>query len=260
MSAELEAEPAEAAPLFGDRIELARRFASNLAEHGEERGLIGPQEPPRLWNRHILNSAIAAQRHGLESAVLFRTPNNRGVAREVLALRRDSMGELIPAGLAAPVRLAHALERGAHVGMLVDQRFGRGPKVDVFGRKAAANPLLAVLAQRFDCPVHGARAIRLPGGRFRVELTPEIAPLHVERIRLLARNGFYDGIVWHRVIDAFMAQTGRLVVCGDAGDALGDSIYEARLYVRGSVASLGADCVERELRDEHLRELHAAVG
>lgn len=60
MSAELEAEPAEAAPLFGDRIELARRFASNLAEHGEERGLIGPQEPPRLWNRHILNSAIAA--------------------------------------------------------------------------------------------------------------------------------------------------------------------------------------------------------
>lgn len=60
MSAELEVEPAEAAPLFGDRIELARRFASNLAEHGEERGLIGPQEPPRLWNRHILNSAIAA--------------------------------------------------------------------------------------------------------------------------------------------------------------------------------------------------------
>lgn len=60
MSAELEAEPAEAAPLFGDRIELARRFALNLVEHGEERGLIGPQEPPRLWNRHILNSAIAA--------------------------------------------------------------------------------------------------------------------------------------------------------------------------------------------------------
>ena len=52
---------------------------------------------------------------------------------------------------------------------------------------------------------------------------------------------------------AFMAQTGRLVVCGDAGDALGDSIYEARLYVRGEVGSLGADCVEKELRDEHVR-------
>jgi glutamate synthase domain-containing protein 3 len=54
---------------------------------------------------------------------------------------------------------------------------------------------------------------------------------------------------------AFMAQTGRVVVLGDAGDSLGDSLYEARLYVRGSVASLGADCVEKELRDEHLTEL-----
>jgi glutamate synthase domain-containing protein 3 len=61
---------------------------------------------------------------------------------------------------------------------------------------------------------------------------------------------------------AFMAQKGRLVVCGDAGEALGDSIYEARLYVSGAVAGLGADCVEKELRDEHaaeLRELLAAA-
>ena len=44
-------------------------------------------------------------------------------------------------------------------------------------------------------------------------------------------------------------------MCGDAGEALGDSIYEARLYVRGGVASLGADCVEKEVRDEHRAEL-----
>ena len=49
----------------------------------------------------------------------------------------------------------------------------------------------------------------------------------------------------------FMAQSGSLTVLGDAGEALGDSIYEARLFVRGSVASLGADCIEKELRDEH---------
>jgi glutamate synthase domain-containing protein 3 len=53
-------------------------------------------------------------------------------------------------------------------------------------------------------------------------------------------------------MSAFMAQTGNLVVFGDAGDALGDSIYEARLFVRGAVKSLGADCVEKEMRDEHL--------
>jgi methylamine---glutamate N-methyltransferase subunit B len=65
------------------------------------------------------------------------------------------------------------------------------------------------------------------------------------------------GSVGH--LSAFMAQTGCLVVCGDAGDALGDSIYEARLYVGGTVAGLGADCVEKELRDEHATQLRALL-
>lgn len=65
------------------------------------------------------------------------------------------------------------------------------------------------------------------------------------------------GSVGH--LSAFMAQTGALVVCGDAGDALGDSIYEARLYVRGSVKGLGADCVEKELRDEHVAQVRALL-
>jgi methylamine---glutamate N-methyltransferase subunit B len=61
------------------------------------------------------------------------------------------------------------------------------------------------------------------------------------------------GSVGH--MSCFMAQAGRLVVLGDAGDALGDSLYEARIYVRGTVASLGADCVEKELEDEHRDEV-----
>jgi methylamine---glutamate N-methyltransferase subunit B len=56
-------------------------------------------------------------------------------------------------------------------------------------------------------------------------------------------------------MSAFMGQAGRLVVCGNAGEALGDSLYEARLYVRGKVASLGADCVEKPMRAQHLAEL-----
>jgi len=56
----LEAEPAVAAMLFGDRIDTARAFTDALAREGEQRGLIGPLELPRLWTRHILNSAIAA--------------------------------------------------------------------------------------------------------------------------------------------------------------------------------------------------------
>jgi glutamate synthase domain-containing protein 3 len=66
------------------------------------------------------------------------------------------------------------------------------------------------------------------------------------------------GSVGH--MTAFMAQTGRIVVLGDAGDSLGDSLYEARLYVRGSVKGLGADCVEKEMRDEHLSELRELLG
>jgi glutamate synthase domain-containing protein 3 len=61
------------------------------------------------------------------------------------------------------------------------------------------------------------------------------------------------GSVGH--MSAFMAQRGNLVICGDAGEALGDSIYEARLYVRGKVESLGADCIEKDMREEHLEDL-----
>jgi len=66
------------------------------------------------------------------------------------------------------------------------------------------------------------------------------------------------GSVGH--MSAFMAQAGRLVVCGDAGQHLGDSIYEAILYVRGCVASLGSDCVEKPMTDEHLATLGALLA
>ena len=60
-------------------------------------------------------------------------------------------------------------------------------------------------------------------------------------------------------MSAFMAQRGCLVVCGDAGEALGDSIYETHLYVRGEVASLGADCIEKEFRENHVAELRSLL-
>jgi methylamine---glutamate N-methyltransferase subunit B len=61
------------------------------------------------------------------------------------------------------------------------------------------------------------------------------------------------GSVGH--LSAFMAQAGNLLVLQDAGEALGDSIYEAQLYVRGKVQSLGVDCVEKPLEEQHKREL-----
>ena len=65
------------------------------------------------------------------------------------------------------------------------------------------------------------------------------------------------GSVGH--MSAFMAQAGNLVVLGNAGDALGDSIYEARLFVRGNVQSLGADCIEKPLADAHKAHLRTIL-
>ena len=76
-------------------------------------------------------------------------------------------------------------------------------------------------------------------------------------ISLKGADVVVGGSVGHN--SAFMAQAGHLVVCGDAGDGLGDSIYEAVIYVRGEVGSLGADCVEKEMTDVHVENLAALL-
>jgi Kdo2-lipid IVA lauroyltransferase/acyltransferase len=159
--------------------ETERPGRIELSPGSKERfmALLEDGKPALFFAAYLANwelPAVAAMRHGLPSAALYRTPNNRAIARDILAMRRDVMGELIPAGAAAPIRMMEALDRGLHLGMLVDQRFGRGPRIRFLGRTASANPLLARLARRFDCPIHGARAIRLPGNRFRLELTEAV--------------------------------------------------------------------------------------
>lgn len=54
---------------------------------------------------------------------------------------------------------------------------------------------------------------------------------------------------------AFMGQSGNFVICGDAGHHIGDSLYEARIFIRGKAGELGADCIEKEMRAEHLEIL-----
>jgi len=60
--------------------------------------------------------------------------------------------------------------------MLVDQYNVQGVDVTFFGRRTKANPMLARLARHVECPIHGARMIRLPAHRFRIEMTEAIAP------------------------------------------------------------------------------------
>ncbi|GAA1857544.1 16S rRNA (guanine(527)-N(7))-methyltransferase RsmG [Microbacterium koreense] len=81
----IEPEPTVAAEIFGGRIDLARRFTAALGAHGEERGLIGPLEPARLWTRHILNSAVAAP---LFSGRVADVGSGAGLPGLVLAIAR----------------------------------------------------------------------------------------------------------------------------------------------------------------------------
>jgi 16S rRNA (guanine527-N7)-methyltransferase len=85
----LETEPAAAAILLGDRIELTRRFTENLAAHGEELGLIGPLELPRLWTRHVLNSALVAPL--LRPGLVGDVGSGAGLPGLVLAIARPDV-------------------------------------------------------------------------------------------------------------------------------------------------------------------------
>ena len=72
-------------------------------------------------------------------------------------------------------------------------------------------------------------------GRVVIEMRPDLAPGHVDRLKTLAREGFYDGIVFHRVIDGFMAQTGCPHGTGTGGSEYGNltAEFNAEPHVRG---------------------------
>lgn len=133
--------------------------------------LLNDGQPALCFAAHLGNwelPAVMAAAHGMQSAVLYRMPNNKAVAKEIARIRGPLMGHLIRSRAQAPLEMAAALERGEHLGMLVDQHFSRGVDVMFFGRRCKANPAIARLARQFECPVVGVRVIRLPGRRFRI--------------------------------------------------------------------------------------------
>lgn len=117
---------------------------------------------------------ICAATFDLDVTALFRPPNNPYIAKRVLRARRTSMGHLVPSKAGAAWALAGKLNSGSNVGMLVDQKFQRGLPGTFFNRPVRTNPLLAKLARQFNCDVYPARCIRLPEGRYRLELYPPI--------------------------------------------------------------------------------------
>ena len=133
--------------------------------------------PAILFTGHIANFELlplVSTRFDLQIKSLFRKPNNKYAASHVAGARKEFSKNLIASGPGASFQLMSALERGDHIGLLVDQKFRRGIQVPFFGKDAPTNTLLAKLARRYGCPVHGARTVRLPNGRFRLEITDEL--------------------------------------------------------------------------------------
>jgi len=142
--------------------------------------MIKSRTPTLAFGAHLANwevSAVGAKLLGANSAALYRRPNIRAISDAVIKLRTPLIGQLIPTGLDAPVRLARLLQSGVHVGMLADQHFSKGVEVIFFGRPCKANPLIALLARQTECTIRGARVVRLPdGNRFRCDITDPIEP------------------------------------------------------------------------------------
>jgi KDO2-lipid IV(A) lauroyltransferase len=134
-------------------------------------------KPGLIFAAHLANwelPAICAARYGLDATAVFRAPDDPAVAHVVHEARSQTMGGLVAARPGAAFAMRGVLERGGHLGMLIDQHFTRGVIVDFLGRPALANPLLGKFARQYECPVHGVRIVRLPGQRFKVELTPPL--------------------------------------------------------------------------------------
>lgn len=134
-------------------------------------------KPALIFSAHLANwelPAICAARFELDATAVFRAPNDPAIAKIIQEIRGQTMGGLEAARQGAAFAMQGVLERGGHLGMLVDQHFTRGVKVNFFGRPALANATLAKFARHFECPVHGVRVIRLANYRFRLELTPAL--------------------------------------------------------------------------------------
>ena len=89
----LEVEPAAAVTLFGDRIDVARAYTADLARRGEELGLIGPLELPRLWSRHVINCALVAPL--LSPGTVGDVGSGAGLPGLVLAIARPDVNMVL---------------------------------------------------------------------------------------------------------------------------------------------------------------------
>jgi 16S rRNA (guanine527-N7)-methyltransferase len=170
----IEPEPTVASQFFGDRIDVAREFAGQLGRRGEELGLIGPLEPPRLWTRHIINSVLVAPL--LRPGVVGDIGTGAGLPGLVLAIARPDV-EFV---LIEPMerRVAWLQEQVAHLSL-----------ANVVVRRARAEDV----AQEFTLDQVTARA---------VSAFAKLIPLTVPLVRTGGELVLMKGANAEREVDA----------------------------------------------------------
>ncbi len=194
--AELGVAPDSAAAIFGPRIDLARRYAELLAGPGVERGLLGPREVDRIWDRHLLNSAAVAELleagervidigsgAGLPGIpVALARPDVEMVLLEPLLRRSEFLGEVVD-----QLGLAVEVVRGRAEELWVRHRFGE--------RDAAVSRAVASL----DKLAKWSMPLLRPGGRM---------------LALKGERGREEVEQYRRVMAASGAVDARVVTCG----------------------------------------------
>ena len=126
--------------LFGTRLPLAARYVDLLTEHGVSRGLIGPREVPRLWQRHILNSAVVAELIPTGAAVVD-VGSGAGLPGVPLALARPDLKVTLLEPMAR--RVAWLTDVVAELGIPIEVVRGRAEEPDVRQRLGGADVVTA---------------------------------------------------------------------------------------------------------------------
>lgn len=169
--------PGGAATVFGDRLPLAERYAAHLVTTGVDRGLIGPREAPRIWERHILNCAVVAELIPAD-ARLVDVGSGAGLPGIPLALARPDLGVVLVEPLTRRVEWLH--EVIDDLGLPVEVEHGRAEEPAVRRRWEGAD----VVTARAVAPLHRLAAWCLPFLRPRglmMAVKGESAPQEIER-------------------------------------------------------------------------------
>ncbi|MGB2567741.1 16S rRNA (guanine(527)-N(7))-methyltransferase RsmG [Micromonospora citrea] len=164
----LPAELADSArTLFGDRLDLAAAYAELLATDGVVRGLIGPREAPRIWDRHLLNCAAVAERIA-QGATVIDVGSGAGLPGLVLAIARPDLQVTLVEPLAR--RTSFLIEAVQHLGLAKMVRVFRGRADEAASGETGVGPLSAdVVTARAVAPLDRLAGwclpLVVPGGR-----------------------------------------------------------------------------------------------